>query len=247
MTFLKSIVLVACFTSACWGQTPDGFKKIYTFHADGTKTVEIVPKTEADLRYDARQADEQALAYLEGSDIEFLLLSPSSVDLDLLCDEEISKSQREELARISDEFRIAGAGLRAPEFRKVKLAHWRQVEAVLLPEQMSSITQKLEDMPGLVMTSIVATELGRKLEITPEQKEQLVEHCRSLNREIKETLAELEKKTALHREKMNRICEEVLSEKQFKELNSRFFSNDAFMKSLSIFDLDSDTNFRPER
>ena len=68
------------------------------------------------------------------------------------------------------------------------------------------------------MTKLLATDLTHELKIRPDQKAELIAQCEELNKELQETMVELERQTKLYRQEIRNMYAEVLTEKQYKHL-----------------------------
>lgn len=198
---------------------------------------------------------------------ELFQLEPD-IDITMICGEEISESQAKELAQIVADFQTAvtqergpivwmdvngevvkgsshfwGAG---PGFDAILLEHWNKYQSVLLPTQLETILEKSHWLPHLTTTRMVASrKFSTEMGITPEQKKELIDRSQKLHQEIESTIAELEKKLDLHRQKIDQLCKGVLTETQYEKLDERYDIK-SFLKDRNAFMLNLDTDFHSQ-
>ena len=212
--FCQSIFILIVVTSTCFAQDEEE-KYVITTLPDGTRIREVADSdiTPAFQRVKLRHA----LKTISDPNIKFLLDSPSAIDLAILCGDEVLPTQKEELKRISNSYAAAVSKLEdkaGAEYLLLRVAHFRKIKEVLLPEQLQSILMKCKQLDSLLMTSIVASPLSQELELTDVQKEDIIRRCKAKNEEIKRTLEELKMRTDKHRKDLEAICNDVLTEKQ---------------------------------
>ena len=150
------------------------------------------------------------------------------------------EDQKSKLLQISKSYTDSINSSDRRSWNEIRAFHLKQLQSVLLPEQLSAVSKKIYG--NRFLSRILSARVANKISLSKEQKRAITEKCSTLNSSIKELLQEVEERKSKIRQQIHEIYTEELTDQQKRQIERGINVEDRLEK-MSILDFEADTSF----